>query len=127
MGKTNIEQTLQALEREWANAVIHQDTNVINRLQDDEFEFTDPGGQIWTKARALDFIKAGRLQIDSFEMSEFRIRIYGDTAVVNFRVRWIGKADGNDVSGPQRMTDVFVRHNGVWRCLASQATRIQSQ
>ena len=123
--RTNTDQTLQALEREWASAVVRRDTNAINRIQADDYEFTDPGGQVWTKARALDFIRAGRLQIDSFEMSDFRIRVHADTAVVNFRVQWFGKADDTDVSGPQRMTDVFVRRNDGWRCIASHTTRIQ--
>ncbi len=70
---TKTEQALQALERQWADAVVRRDAEAINRIQADDFEFTDPAGGIWTKARALDFIKAGRLQIDSFEMSEFKI------------------------------------------------------
>jgi ketosteroid isomerase-like protein len=118
------EQTLQALEREWANAVVRRDVETISRIQADDFEFTDPSGQIWTKARALEFIRAGRLQIDSFEMNEFRIRIYGDAAVVNFRVVWNGKSGDNDISGPQRMTDVFVLRDGSWRCVSSHTTRI---
>jgi len=123
--RMNPEQTLQALEREWATAVVQRDTNTISRLRSDDFEFTDPNGQIWTKSRTLEFISAGRLQLDSYAMSEFRIRTYGDTAVVNFRVQWFGQADGVDISGPQRMTDVFVRQNDKWRCVASHTTRIQ--
>lgn len=118
------EQTLQNLEREWGNAVAHHDVETINRIQAEEFEFTDPAGQIWTKARALESIRNGQLQVDSFEMSEFKIRIYGDTAVVNFRVVWNGTFGEADISGPQRMTDIFVRRDGNWQCVASQATRI---
>ncbi len=121
---TKTEQALQALERQWADAVVRRDAEAINRIQADDFEFTDPAGGIWTKARALEFIKAGRLQIDSFEMSDFKIRIYGDTAVVNFRVVWNGKSDGNDISGAQRVTDVFVKRDGNWRCVSSHTTRI---
>ena len=122
-----IEQELQALEQTWAQAVKQRDTAKINNIQAEEFEFTGPAGQIWTKARAQETIKTGQLQIDSFEMSEFKIRIYGDTAVVNFRVVWNGNSSGVDISGPQRMTDVFVKRVGRWQCVASQATRISSQ
>jgi ketosteroid isomerase-like protein len=118
------EQTLQALEREWAGAVVRRDVETINCIQADDFEFTDSAGQIWTKARALEFIGAGRLQIDSFEMTGFRIRIHGDAAIVNFRVVWNGKSGENDISGAQRMTDVFVLRDGSWRCVSSHTTRI---
>ncbi len=120
------EQELQTVEQTWAGAVKQRDTAKINNIQAEEFEFTGPNGQIWTKARALESIKSGQLLIDSFEMSEFKIRIYGDTAVVNFRVVWDGTSNGVDISGPQRMTDVFVKRDGHWQCVASQATRISS-
>ncbi len=119
-----MEQELQALEQTWANAVKQGDTAKINSIQAEEFEFIGPNGQIWTKARALESVKSGLLQIDSFEMSGFKIRIYVDTAVVNFRVVWNGNSNGVDISGPQRMTDVFVKRDGRWQCVASQATRI---
>jgi len=123
-GPATAGQTLQALEREWANAVVLRDVETISRIQADDFEFTDPAGQVWTKSRVLEFIKSGRLQIDSFELTEFNIRIYGDAALVNFRVVWNGKSGENDISGAQRMTDVFVLRDGHWRCVSSQTTRI---
>jgi ketosteroid isomerase-like protein len=115
---------LQSLERQWADAVVRHDVETINRIQADDFEFTDPAGQIWTKARALESVKSGQLQIDAFEMTEFKIRVYGDAAIVNFRVVWNGKYGEADISGPQRMTDVFVRRDGNWRCVSSHTTRI---
>ncbi len=118
------EQELRAIEHKWAEAVKHRDVDTIQRIQADEFEFTGPAGEIWTKTRALDFIKVGNLEIASFELSEFKVRLYGDTAVVNFRAVWDGTANGNDISGPQRMTDVFVKRDGRWQCVSSQTTRI---
>jgi ketosteroid isomerase-like protein len=115
---------LQNLEREWARAVQDHDTNKIDRIQAEEYAFTDPGGRVWTKARALDTIQDGALEIDSFELSDFQTRIYGETAVVRFQVVWNGRFRGTDISGPQRMTDVFVKRDGRWQCVASQATRI---
>jgi hypothetical protein len=86
--------------------------------------FTDPAGQVWTKTRELDTIKAGDLQIDSFELSEVKVRLYENTAVVTMRIVWQGRFRDTDISGPQRMTDVFVKRDGRWQCVASQATRI---
>jgi ketosteroid isomerase-like protein len=119
------EQALQKLEQQWAEAVKRRDVETISRIQSDDFEFTGPSGEIWTKARALEFIKAGNLEIHSFEISEFKARVFGDTAIVNFRVMWNAAANGNDISGPQRMTDVFVKREGRWQCVASQTTPIQ--
>lgn len=121
-----VESALVALEQEWADAVKHQDAGAIDRIQAEEFMFTDPAGRTWTKTRGLDSIKAGNLVIDSFELTDAQVKIYGNTAVVTFAITWHGNFRGNDISGPQRMTDVFVKRAGCWQCVASQATRILS-
>src|ERR1035438_3506371 len=63
-----------ALEQVWAIALQHQDVEKIDRIQAAEYVFTDPAGQVWTKTRGLDAIKAGDLAIDAFELSELKVR-----------------------------------------------------
>ena len=92
------ESALVALEQQWAEAVKRQDAGAIDRFQADEFIFTDPAGQTWTKTRGLDSIKAGDLVIDTFELTDAQARIYGDTAVVTFAITWHGNFRGNDIS-----------------------------
>ncbi len=122
-----VEQEFQALEQAWADAVKHQNVGEIDRIQAEEYVFTDPAGRLWTKARELETIKSGSLTIDSFELSNVNVRLYDNTAVVTLRVVWNGQSNGVDISGPQRMTDVFVKRDGRWQCVASQATRIPPQ
>lgn len=118
------EQALATLERDWANAVKSRDAEKLGRIEAEEYEFTDPGGQVWTKARQLETIRAGDLEIDSFQLSELKVRVYGDTAVVRYRITWTGRYMGTDLSGPQRVTDVFVKRDGRWQCVASHTTRL---
>lgn len=126
-GQPKAGQELQTLEKAWADAVKHQDVETINQIQAEGYVFTDPAGQVWTKARAMDTIKSGDLAIVSFELSDVNVRIYENTAVVTMRIVWRGQFRGMDISGPQRMTDVFVKQDGRWQCVASQATRIPQQ
>ena len=121
------DEAIQKLEFDWAAAVKSRDVATLDRSQAAEFVFTDPGGTLWTKARELETIKAGDLEIDTFEFSDLKVRLYGDTAVVTFRIIWTGRFRGADRSGPQRMTDVWVKRDGRWQCVASQATRIAGQ
>jgi len=109
---------------EWAEAVARRNVGRIDRIEAEEFVFTDPAGRLWTKQRQLESLKAGDLEIDSFALSDVRARIYVDAAVVTFRIEWRGTFRGVDISGPQRMTDTFVKRDGRWQCVASQTTRI---
>lgn len=120
------DQAFIALEQDWAGAVKKRDVEKIDRIQAEEFVFTSLDGRVWTKTEALDAIKAGDLEIDSFELSDVNVRLYENTAVVIFRIVWNGRFRGTDISGPQRMTDVFVKRDGRWQSVASHATRIQS-
>jgi hypothetical protein len=118
------EQKLRSIEREWATAVKQHDTNKVAQIEAEEFGFTDPGGNLWDRRRVLETIKSGDLEIDAFEFSDFKVRLYGETAVVTFRIVWTAQFRGADISGPQRMTDVFVMRDGRWQCVASQSTRM---
>jgi hypothetical protein len=50
-----------------------------------------------------------------------QVRVYGDAAVVVGRTAWqsaVGK-------GQYRYTDMYIRRDGRWICVASQATDIK--
>ena len=118
------EQTIRKLEQDWAEAVKRRDVEKIDQMQADDYVFTGPGGVVWSKQRTLETIKSGDLEIDSFTFSDVKVRMYGDAAVVTQQVNWNARFRGLDISGPQRMTDVFVKQGGRWRCVASQSTPV---
>jgi ketosteroid isomerase-like protein len=52
--------------------------------------------------------------------------VYGEVAVVTGKntIKGTWEDIERDISGPYRFTDVFVRRDGRWQCVASQASRI---
>ena len=42
---------------------------------------TDPGGNHWDKTTYLERVKAGSFLIESFELSDMKVHVYGDAAV----------------------------------------------
>jgi ketosteroid isomerase-like protein len=118
------EQQIRKLEQDWADAVKRRDVEKLDQMQASDYVFTGPGGVVWSKQRALETIKSGDLEIDSFTFSDVKVRVYGDAAVVTLQVNWNARFRGLDISGPQRMTDVFIKQGGRWQCVASQSTPI---
>jgi ketosteroid isomerase-like protein len=54
---------------------------------------------------------------------DVKVRVYGDTAVVMGRGRRSGMFKGAPFKDREiTYTDVFVRRNGRWQCVASQGT-----
>jgi len=58
------------------------------------------------------------------ESEDFRIRIYGDSAVVTGITRAKGKFMGQEFSTQERATDVFINRDGRWQCVLTHLTRL---
>jgi hypothetical protein len=80
-------------------------------------------GHVITKAQALQLCNAPRPAIDTMAIDDVSVRAYGDAAVVTGRTTAV-TAGANAQSITLRFTDVFVRRDGRWQVVASQATRV---
>ena len=63
--------------------------------------------------------------MNSIDISEMVVRIYGETAIVTAKAVVKGHDLGQDFSGPYRFTRVWVRRNGEWQAASYQATVTQ--
>jgi hypothetical protein len=77
-------------------------------------------GNVITRAEAIQTCKTPGAPIDSLASDNLVVRAFGDAAVVTGRTT--ASAGGQTVV--LRFTDVFVRREGKWLAVASQATRI---
>ena len=118
------EQELITLERSWDAAFVAKDMRFIERVLADEFVATYGDGTRGDKAaemaQTLDFDQ----QVDSAALDGFRVRIYGDTAVVWFSRHMTGPKSGKIVAVTYRFVDVFVKRAGRWQCVSSQSTKV---
>jgi ketosteroid isomerase-like protein len=57
------------------------------------------------------------------ESEDFRVRVYGDSAVVTAITSAKGKFMGQEFSTQERATDVFVKRDGCWQCVLTHLTR----
>jgi len=124
--ENNSSDELQKFERQWAAAAVKQDTKLIESLWADDFELTNPGGQMAPKALIIEKIKDGSFKIESFDYTSMKVRTYGDTAVITGRLTIKGSWEGSDVGGEYAFTDTFVKLAGKWREVASQVTRVEN-
>ncbi len=117
------EEELLKLEKEFAEAIVKNDLKGIGRLVTDDWIIIDPNGEIVDRPRFFEVIKSGALTHDMMESEDFRVRIYGDSAVVTGVTRTKGKFMGQEFSTQERATDVFVKRDGRWQCVLTQLTR----
>ncbi len=117
------EEELLTLEKAFADAIVRNDLEGIGRLVTDDWIIVDPNGEIVDRARFFEVIKSGALTHDMMESEDFRVRVYGDSAVVSGLTRTKGKFMGQEFSTRERATDVFVKRDGRWQCVLTHLTR----
>ena len=119
-----MEEELLKLERAFADAIIKNDLESIGRIVADDWIIVDPNGEIVDRTRFFEVIKSGALTHDIMESEDFRVRVYGESAVVTAITSTKGKFRGQEFSTRERATDVFVKREGRWQCVLTHLTRL---
>lgn len=102
------------------------DPAVHERFWDEDLVYTSSAGERFGKARILEGLRAAAGPDDDapareYRAEEVRVRVYGDSAVVAFRL--VG--DGGEAGVTRYFnTGTFLRRDDGWRAVAWQATRI---
>jgi len=121
------EQELLKAERALADAIVKNDLEGIARLVADDWIIVDPNGEIVDRKRFFEVIKSDALTHDMMESEDFRVRVYGDSAVVTAITSTKGKFMGQEFSTQERATDVFVKRDGRWQCVLTHLTKFKEK
>lgn len=117
------EQELVQLEKDWCTAMLKKDPKFLERTLGADYVGISRGGMTSTKADATKGMQDPSTRLDACVDTDFNVRVWGDVGVVIARFH----RTGVDAVGPYKdrtgwYTDVFVRRNGQWQCVASQST-----
>jgi hypothetical protein len=117
--KSKVEQELMQLERDWCSASVKGDAAAIGAILADDYTDVVLTGTVANKAQSLADVKTDKATVCEIDMMQ--IRVYGDAAVV------VGRVTGKSATfnGLYRYTDTYIRRDGRWICVASQATEIK--
>ena len=116
-------ENLKAAEDGLAKAMRENNADAIpTYLSDDWVVITGHGDVAEGKSTFPDGIRSGYLTRNTFDMSEPRVRLYGDTALVTFKLHLAGTFGGKPFDVMERETDVWEWKDGAWKCVLSHET-----
>ena len=119
-----IQQQLVKMENDWAAAASKKDVDTVSGMLANDWIGIGMGPDPTTKAQYLADYKSGVAKIDSITLSNMKVRVFGNTAVVTGADDEKSSYKGKDTSGHYVWTDVFVNRGGKWQAAASQFTQI---
>jgi ketosteroid isomerase-like protein len=121
-----VEQEIKTLQAQVVQAILKVDTSFFEKYYADDYIAIHGNGTLSTKAQEIEHFKSGVTKYESIVGRESKIRIYGDTAVVNSLSSIRATFNGEPYIGDSRSTRVWVRQNGNWKAVLFQATRAVS-
>ena len=120
----NAHKEIEGLELDWRQAQLTNNIPEVERLLADDYLGISANGTLETKADELTRRRSGTLRITQLDLSDIKVRIYGDTAVVTSKADLVGKNGDRDISGRFRYTRVYSNRDGQWRIVSFEASRI---
>lgn len=120
------EQELISLDKSWGEAGLHGDSAILERILADDFIGNGPTG-VATKAQNIAEAKTNAPNITNatYVADEYTVRFLDpNTAVMTHRAVEKGLNKGKEYNDQHRSMHVWVKRDGRWQVVASQATPI---
>jgi ketosteroid isomerase-like protein len=116
-----------AAEQQLANALLANDADAVGHMLDDDFALVSADGEFGDdiKAGYLAAIKSGNFSRKTRVVTEPRVRLYGNIALVTFHLATSGMFHGKSFDVQERQTDVFIWRKGAWKAVLSHVTTIK--
>jgi ketosteroid isomerase-like protein len=111
-----------AADMELAKALQNNDTVGIYRMLDKDWAVIPSFGQVLEGPQVFPSgISTGYRTLRVMELSEPRVRLYGNVALVTTKVRLSGQLGGKSYDDlKMRQTDVLRWEHGGWKCVLTQ-------
>jgi uncharacterized protein (TIGR02246 family) len=123
--QTSAEREIRSMEEERNQAILRGDVAALARMTSDDYTFITVRGELRTKSDVLKGFASRSFHYESRQISDLKVRVYGDTAIVTGRSTQQGMENGKDYSGAYWFTRVYVKEKGRWLTVALQTTLIQ--
>jgi len=113
------------------HALLTSDADALAGLLADDWIVVSTQGRIGEKNNFVAYVRQGDFTRTKMELSEPRIRLYGDTAIVTTQLATAGhqliEVDGKVVNKcfdvKERQSDVLVWGNGGWKSVLMHETK----
>ncbi len=122
----DVREQLKKLETDRAAAVVKGDVATLDKQTSDDYVLISMTGRMADKAQMLDGFKSGQSKLTSNDLSDLKVRVYGDAAVVTGKADVKGTLGGQDATGQVLFTRVYVKKGGHWQSVSLQQTRVSN-
>jgi ketosteroid isomerase-like protein len=126
--QNSAETQLLQIERDWCAAGLKKDAGALDRILAADASLVGIRGRMQGKSEFLADLKDTTSSVTACSDTNMKVRVYGDTAIVTGEATRSGTLKGAPYKDRRALwTDVFVKKDGRWQCVATQSTLIADQ
>ena len=111
--------TIRSLEMKWTESYKQHSIDILSSLLADDFTITIEDGNVYSKAGYISHTADSKVHVQIAELSDLKVRIHGDIAIVTGSYHEKGEADGKGYEYRDRLTDVWVKSAAKWQVVSS--------
>ncbi len=111
---------IRALELKWTESYKQHNIDILSSLLAEDFVITIEDGSIYSKAGYISHSADPATKVQIAELSDLKVRMHGDTAVVTGAYHEKGESNGKPYEYRDRLTDIWMKVGGKWQVVASQ-------
>ena len=118
------EKEVLALEQKRIDSMVKQDFATLESLLHDQLVYTHSSAKVDSKASWLDSMKSGQTKYKTANITEQKVRIYGDVAFVTARAEMAVEVRGEAKTMRLRFLAGWTKTPQGWKFVAWQSTPI---
>ena len=111
--------TIRSLEMKWTESYKQRNIEILSSLLADDFVITIEDGSTYSKAGYISHSAEAGTHVQVAELSDLKVRLHGDTAVVTGSYHERGESNGKAYEYHDRLTDTWIKIGGRWQVVAS--------
>jgi ketosteroid isomerase-like protein len=111
--------SIRALELQWTESYKQRQVQMLSSLLSEDFVITVEDGNTYSKMGYISHSAEPSVHVEVAEMSDLKVRMHGNTAVVTGAYHERGQSKGKPYEYHDRLTDVWMKVGGKWQVVAS--------
>ncbi len=110
---------IRSMELKWTESYKQRQVDMLASLLADDFVITVEDGNTYGKTGYISHSVEPSTHVEVAEMSDLKVRMHGDAAVVTGAYHERGVSNGKAYEYHDRLTDVWMKNGGKWQVVAS--------
>jgi len=111
-------------EKKRFDAQVSKNYTVLEQVLSDDLVYTHSNGNTDSKKSYIQSIRDGKSRYDAINVEDQKVRIYGNTAIINGVCMIKAMNSGQTINTHLKYTDVYVRKGNQWQMVAWQSIKL---